>query len=75
MAFGKRDSTQVIWGVLLIAMGILLFVTTPPALRLSPDSGFLNFCRYFIAIFLILGGGKKLYRHYLVKDKEPPSDG
>lgn len=75
MAFGERDWTQVIWGVLLIGMGILLFVTRPYALRVSPDSAFLNFARYFIAIFLIVAGGKKLYRHYFVKDKEPPSDG
>ena len=73
MAFDRRNLTQIIWGVLLIAMGVLLCVTEPYALRSSPKSGFLTFARYFIALFLIVGGAKKLYRLYFSKDKESPS--
>lgn len=75
MAFDKRNLTQVIWGVLLIGMGVLLCVKEPYALRLSPGFTFLSFSRYFIAVFLIVAGAKKLYTLYFVKDKEPPSDG
>jgi hypothetical protein len=62
MAFSKRNLAQIVWGVLLIAMGVLLCVKEPYALRLSPDSTFLKFARYFIGVFLIAGGVKKLYR-------------
>ena len=71
MAFDQRNLTQTIWGVLLIAMGVLLCVKEPPALGLVPKSGFLTFARYFISLFLIVGGGKKLYRLYFSKNKEP----
>ena len=73
MASDQRNLTQVIWGVLLIAMGVLLCVTTPYALRVSTDSAFLSFARYFIAVLLIVAGAKKLYGFYFAKDKEPPS--
>ncbi len=75
MAFDKRNLTQVLWGVLLIGMGVLLCVKEPYALRLSPGFTFLSFSRYFIAVFLIVAGAKKLYTLYFVEDKEPPSDG
>ena len=75
MAFHQRDVAQIIWGVLLIAMGVLLCVTKPYAIRLLPESTFLSFARYFIAVFLIVGGAKKLYRLYFFNDKEFPRDG
>jgi hypothetical protein len=74
MASDQRHLKQIIWGVLLIAMGVLLCVKEPYALRVSPDSAFLNFARYFIALFLIVGGAKKLYRVYSSKEKDAPSD-
>jgi len=73
MSFGQRNLRQTIWGVLLMAMGVLLCVKEPHALRVLPKSTFLSFTRYFIAIFLIIGGAKKLYGVYFSKDKEPPS--
>jgi hypothetical protein len=75
MALDQRDLTKLIWGVLLVAMGLLLCLTTPYALRMSPESGFLNFSRYFIAVFLIVAGAQRLYRLYSPKDREPPGDG
>ncbi|OEU53713.1 MAG: hypothetical protein BA872_00425 [Desulfobacterales bacterium C00003060] len=74
MAFDQNKLAQTIWGVLLIAMGVLLCVTEPYALRLSQESTFLSFARYFIAVFLAVGGVKKLYGLYFSKDKEPHSD-
>jgi len=74
MAFDRRRLGQIIWGLLLIAMGVVLCVTEPYALRMSPDSPFLNFARYFIAVLLIGGGAIKLYKSYFSKDKEPHSD-
>jgi uncharacterized membrane protein HdeD (DUF308 family) len=74
MAFDQRHMGKLIWGVLLIAMGLLLCVKTPPALRAYPDSAFLNFARYFIALMLIVAGAKRLHKLYSLKDKEPPTD-
>jgi hypothetical protein len=71
MPVGQRNVGQIIWGVLLIAMGLLLCVKEPYALRAAPVSGFLSFARYFIAAVLIVAGGKKLHRYYFFK---PPSD-
>jgi hypothetical protein len=57
-------TTQTIWAALLTAMGLLLCFKTPPALEQIPGSGFLSFARYFIGIFLIVGGIKKFYGLY-----------
>ena len=69
MGYDQRNLTQTIWGVLLIAMGVLLCVKEPPALRVAPESGFLTFARYFISLFLVVGGVKKLYGLYFSKKK------
>ena len=71
----ERNLAQIIWGLLLIAMGVALCITKPYALRLSPDSTFLSFARYFIAVLLITGGARKLYKLYFSKDKELPPSG
>jgi hypothetical protein len=70
MASDQRKSVQTIWAILLTVMGVLLCVKTPPVLRQAPDSGFLNFARYFIAVFLIAGGVRKLYTLYFPKPKD-----
>jgi hypothetical protein len=75
VALDHRDLRKLVWGVLLVAMGLLLCFSTPYAVRMSPDSGFLNFSRYFIAIFLIVAGAQRLYKLYYPKDREPPRDG
>ena len=69
MAFDQRKSTQTIWAVLLTAMGLLLCLKTPYALRQAPESGFLNFARYFIGALLAIGGGRKLYALFFAKPK------
>jgi hypothetical protein len=70
MASDQRKSVQTIWAILLTVMGVLLCVKTPYALRQAPESGFLNFARYFIAVFLIGGGLRKLYTLYFPKPEE-----
>ena len=74
MALDQRSAVQTVWAVLLTAMGVLLCLKTPYALRQAPASGFLSFARYFIGAFLIVGGIKKLYRLYLSKPKESPPE-
>jgi hypothetical protein len=69
MAF-DRKKTQTLWALAVAAMGVLLCVKTPYALRQTPDNAFLNFARYFIAVLLILGGLKRLYSLYFSGNKE-----
>ncbi len=70
MAFDQRRSIQIVWAVALTAMGVLLCVKTPYALEVSSGSSFLKFARYFIGIFLIGGGVRKLYWLYFSDHKE-----
>jgi hypothetical protein len=70
MAFDQRKSAQAVWAILLMAMGVLLVVKTPYALRQGHGSGFLQLARYFIAVFLIAGGVRKLYALYSSKPKD-----
>jgi hypothetical protein len=74
MASNQHRSFQTVWGVALIAMGVALFLKTPYVLEVSPGSSFLNFARYFIGVFLIGGGARKLYGLYFSKQKESESD-
>ena len=73
MAAGQYNIPQIVWGILLIAMGLLLCLREPYALR-AQDSAFLIFARYFIAALLVTAGVKKLHRFYFGKDKEPPQE-
>ena len=74
MAFDQRKLGQTVWAIALMAMGVLLCVKTPYALREAPQSWFLSFTRYFVALFLVVGGVKKLCGLYLVKPKEPSQE-
>jgi hypothetical protein len=75
MATEPNKTTQTIWASALTAMGLLLCLKTPPALQQVSGSGFLHFARYFIGIFLIVGGLKKFYELYFSKSgTAPPED-
>jgi hypothetical protein len=50
-------------------MGLLLCLKIPYALRQAPESGFLNFARYFIGALLAIGGVRKLYALFFAKPK------
>ena len=74
MAFDQHKSVQTVWAALLIGMGVLLCIRTPYALQDTSGASFLNFARYFIAIFLIVGGVKKLYGIYFSTPGEAPPE-
>ena len=67
MATDNDRWRQTIWAVLLTAMGLLLCLKTPPLMQQVPASGFLTFARYFIGVFLIVGGIKKFYGLFFSK--------
>jgi hypothetical protein len=63
-----KTRLQLIWGVLLVTAGVGLLFRIPqvmPQIRqIEYFSGvipFIYFCMYFIAVFLIAGGGRKIY--------------
>lgn len=74
MGFGRNNGVQLVWAVLLTAMGILLLFKTPYAIRAGNDSGFLNFARYFIGAFLIVGGIRKFFALYITSKKTTAPD-
>ena len=66
----KETLVQLIWGIALISAGIMMFIYIPQKLaeiRQHFSSGifFLRFCLYMISILLMIGGGKKIYNHFV----------
>lgn len=67
---GNKSKLQLVWGVLLMVAGVGLLVRIPqvmPQIRqieyFSGAIPFIYFCMYFMAVFLIAGGARKLYRY------------
>lgn len=65
------NQVQVIWAVALILAGLGVFYRIPQVMpkieqipKFANAAGFIKFCFYFMAIFLIGGGCKKLYHQY-----------
>jgi len=73
----KKSNFQVVWGIALVMMGIMVFFRIPQVIpeieqigTFSSSIGFIKFCFYFMAVMLIAGGGKKLYRQFIDQKKE-----
>jgi hypothetical protein len=75
-----KTKIQLAWGVMLVLAGVGLCFRIPqvmPQIRqIEYFSGvipFIYFCLYFVAVFLIAGGARKLLIHYrkLNPDKTP----
>jgi uncharacterized membrane protein HdeD (DUF308 family) len=67
----NKIHVQLVWGALLVLMGIAFFFQIPQAmLRIksiessSLEIGFIYFCLYLIDLGLIVGGVKKIYANY-----------
>jgi hypothetical protein len=75
MGLDRDKLVQTVWAVLLTAMGVLLLFKTPYAIRAGNDNTFLQFARYFIGAFLIVGGIRKFFSLYLAGRKtDSPED-
>jgi cobalamin biosynthesis protein CobD/CbiB len=71
MEKGPKSKLQLAWGVLLLMAGVGLLFRIPqviPQIRqieyFAGVMPFIYFCFYFMAVFLIGGGAKKVYRNY-----------
>ena len=82
-----KPKLQLVWGVLLVLAGVGLHLPHPqvmPQIKqidyFAAVIPFIYFCMYFVAVFLIAGGARKLYlntksaeiRHSRPGRKEPP---
>jgi len=72
-----KPKLQLVWGVLLVLAGVGMFFRMPqvmPQIRqidyFAAVIPFIYFCMYFVAVFLIAGGARKLYLNI----KRPKSD-
>ncbi len=66
----KKNTLQLIWGVLLVLAGIGLFFRIPQLMpgvkkieQFAPFIYFIYFCFYLLAILLIAGGGRIVYTY------------
>jgi len=62
---------QLVWGALLVLMGIAFFFQIPQAMHRiksiessTLEIGFIYFCLFLIDLGLIVGGVKKIYANY-----------
>ena len=76
----KKSNFQVVWGGALVLMGVMVFFRIPQVMprieqieTFSSSIGFIKFCFYFMAVMLVAGGGKKLYRQFTDQQKGPDS--
>ncbi len=73
----SRAKIQTIWGIALVLAGIGMIYRIPQVVpklahfeQFSRAMGFIYFSCYFVAVTLIIGGGKKLYDNYkILRDK------
>jgi hypothetical protein len=72
---------QLIWGALLVLMGIAFFFQIPQAMQRiksiessSLEIGFIYFCLYLIDLGLLVGGVKKIYANYKNLKRQDTND-
>lgn len=75
-----KPKLQLVWGVLLVLAGVGMFFRIPqvmPQIKqidyFAAVIPFIYFCLYFVAVFLIAGGTRKLYLNtQRLKSDTPP---
>jgi hypothetical protein len=70
MAENKESSVQLVWGIALILAGLGVLYRLPQVMPkimeipiFAEAPGVIRFCFYFMAVFLIGGGCKKVFHH------------
>jgi hypothetical protein len=75
-----KTRLQLVWGVLLVLAGVGLVFRIPQVMPqieqieyFAAVIPFIYFCMYFVAVFLIAGGARKLYLNVKrLKSDTPP---
>jgi len=67
----SKIHVQLVWGTMLVLMGIAFFFQIPQAMNRiksidssSLEIGFIYYCLYLIDMGLLVGGAKKLYANF-----------
>ncbi len=65
-----KSKIQLIWGILLLTVGIGVFFRIPQIMpeikkieHFGPYMVFIYFCFYLVGILLVVGGGKKVFNY------------
>ena len=73
----NKRTIQLIWGALLLLMGIGVFYRIPQVMpnikeieQFASMTVYIRFCFYLIGILLIGGGIKKIYAHFKAPDED-----
>ena len=77
MKNSDKSQFQLIWGVALVLAGVGVIFRIPQVIprlkqieQFAAGIGFVTFCAYFIAVALIFGGGRKIYRYWQAAAKK-----
>jgi hypothetical protein len=67
----EKSTFQLVWGIALVLAGIGVLYRIPQVMprimeveQFAAASGFIYFCVYLMAVILIGGGSRKIYRFY-----------
>ena len=73
----QKSTLQLIWGILLLLVGIGVFFRIPQIIpeikkieHFASYIFFIYFCFYLVGILLIVGGGRKVYNHFKKPNEE-----
>ncbi|NNF99301.1 MAG: hypothetical protein HKM93_07980 [Desulfobacteraceae bacterium] len=75
----KQDNKniQLVWGIALVAMGLGVFFRIPQVMpkieaveQFSSAAGYIRFCFYFMGVFLVGGGVRKIIHLYQQRHPE-----
>lgn len=73
----SKKRFHIIWGIALLVVGFLMFITIPGRVKQIQEAGKyifgLRFGLYFISVFLIVGGAKKIVDY--TKSSQNKDDG
>jgi cobalamin biosynthesis protein CobD/CbiB len=77
----KKNTLQLIWGILLLLSGIGVFFRIPQIMpeikkieQFASFIYFIYFCFYLLSILLIAGGGKKVYTYLKQSNEKKPKE-
>jgi cobalamin biosynthesis protein CobD/CbiB len=81
MKGNQTSKFQLIWGILLLLVGIGVFFRIPQVMpeikkieHFAKYLLFIYFCFYLIGILLIVGGGRKIYSYFKRSTAENSQD-
>ena len=76
-----KSQIQLFWGVMLVLAGVGVIYRIPQVIpqikqieQYAASIWFVYFCAYFIAVALLVGGGRKIYRYFADNNKNKAAE-